>query len=105
MPRTSVQGFLEAANDADYERASQYLDLRRLPQRLRKQQGPELAWQLKVVLDRALWVDLDSLSIDPKGHVDDGLLSYRDRVGNIQLGNRKVDVLLQRVTRGDGVPI
>ena len=102
VPRTSVQGFLEAANKADYERASQYLALRKLPPWMQPYEAAELAWQLKVVFDRALWIDLDLLSTDPPGHADDGLPPYRDRVGKIEIDDRKVEVLLQRVQREDG---
>jgi MscS family membrane protein len=50
-------------------------------------------------------VELDNLSIDPKGQADDGLPSYRDFIGRINIEDLKVDILLQRVPRGDGVYI
>ena len=84
VPRSSVKGFLDAARKGDYERAAQYLDLRNLPARMGRNPGSTLAKQLKVVLDRALWVDLDLLSDDPKGHSDDGLPPYRDLLGQIE---------------------
>lgn len=105
VPRTAVAGYIRAVKDNDLETAAQYLDLRNLPAGYTRSQGPELAKQLKVVLDRALWVDLDLLSTDPKGHSDDGLPSYRDLVGQIDIGHRTVDILLQRVPRGDGIYI
>ena len=105
VPRSSVQGFFQAAGERDFERAAQYLDLRRLPRGLDKSEGPQLARQFKFVLDRALWIDLDLLSTDPKGHLDDGLPRSRDLVGQIKTPKKTFDILLQRVPRGNGVYI
>jgi len=105
VPRTAVGGYFGAVKKNDFETAAEYLDLRNMPRGYSQSDGPELARQLKVVLDRALWVDMDILSIDPNGHSDDGLPSYRDFVGRISLNDDKVDVLVQRVPRGDGIYI
>jgi MscS family membrane protein len=72
---------------------------------MKKSQGPELARHLKVVLDRTMWVDLDTVSDDPKGHLEDGLPTYRDSLGRLKTPKRTVDILLQRVPRKDGVYI
>ena len=103
VPRTSVEGFLKAASERNYERAAEYLDLRNLPRGLDQSDGPDLARELKIVFDRALWIDLDVLSADPQGHADDGLPSYRDLVGRIKTPEKTFDILVQRVPRGDGV--
>jgi MscS family membrane protein len=104
-PRTSVKGFLTAANERDYERAAEYLELRYLPRGMSKSQGPRLARQFKIILDRALWIDFGDLSTDPNGHSEDGLPSYRDHVGHIDFQGKRIDILLQRVQRDDRVPI
>jgi MscS family membrane protein len=104
-PQTSMQGFLAAARDGDYERAAEYLDLRRLPQGKAEEEGPTLARQLKISLDRGLWVDVDSLSDQPEGRKEDGLPAYRDLVGRIETPDGDVEILMQRVPRGDGVSI
>ncbi len=105
VPRSAMEGYLLAANAADYERAAQYLDLQRLPKDQRATQGPQLARRLKIVLDQKLWVDLDALSSDPEGNTNDGLSASRDRVGRIETSEKPVDILLQRVPREDGVLI
>jgi MscS family membrane protein len=105
VPRTSVESYLKAARAGDWERAAEYLDLRNLPRELEESEGAELARDLKVVLDRSLWVDLAALSPEPQGDPDDGLPSYRDRVGVIDTPAGKVEVLVQRVPRGDGAMI
>jgi MscS family membrane protein len=105
VPRTAVDGYFRATKANDFKTAAEYLDLRNLPNGYSKDDGHKLAHKLKVVLDRALWVEMDILSTDPNGHSDDGLPSYLDFIGRIDLEDRKVDILLQRVPRGDGVYI
>ena len=104
-PRSMVLGFLEAARARNFDRAANYLDVRNLPAGLDERQGPQRARQLKIVLDRVLWIDMDSLSTSPEGNVDDGLLSARDLVGRLAGQAKAYDILVQRVPRGDGVEI
>lgn len=105
VPRTSVAGYFSAVKEGDYKRAAKYLDLRHIAGKNRDKKGQELARQLQVVLDRSLWVEMDLLSLEPKGHSDDGLPANRDLVGQIELKKKKYDILLQRVPRGNGVYI
>jgi MscS family membrane protein len=105
IPRSSVAGFMAATHERDYETAAEYLDLRRLPRGLHKSDRPALARELKIVFDRTIWIDLDALSNDPKGHADDNLPPYRDWVGRIKTEKKTYDILLQRVRREDGVRI
>ena len=105
MPRSAMLGFLQACRDGDYERAAAYLDLSRRKQGDRAMAGPTLARRLKVVLDHTLWLDAETLSDDPSGHLDDGLPPHRERVGTIHTSRELVDVLLERVPREDGVLI
>ena len=104
-PRSSVRGFLSTAKDRDYARAAEYLDLRGLPAGTSGSQGPELARQLRIVLDQTLWIDVDSLSTDPEGDQNDNLSVVRERVGRISAEGKTYDLYLQRVPRGDGVYI
>jgi len=105
VPRSSVASFLTAANKRDYVRAAEYLDLHGLPVGIVESQGPELARQFKIVLDRVLWIDLDLLSTSPEGDQTDALPDVRDRVGRITGRETTYELLLQRVPREDGVPI
>jgi len=105
VPQSSLTGFFNATKERDYEKAARYLDLRRLPKRINKKQGPILARRLKIILSRATWIDLDTLSIDPEGHHNDGLPSYRDLVCKLTLPQKDVDILMQRVPRSDGTHI
>ncbi len=104
VPRSAMLGFLAACREGDYERAAEYLDLRRLGAKQRERSAV-LSRQLMFVLDRKLWVEIEDLSQQPEGHAGDGLPSYRDRVGTLDSEEGPVDILLQRVPRDDGVSI
>ena len=105
VPRSSVKRFLEAGKDGDFESAAQHLDLRNLPREMRNAKGTELARELKIILDRSLWIELDLLSDHPEGYENDGLPSYRDLLGQIETEKKTYTLLLQRVPRGDGVSV
>jgi len=105
VPRTAVAGFFSAVENQDFATAAEYLDLRNLPGGYGKDDGPKLAQQLKVVLDRTLWVEMESLSTEPAGHKDDDLPSVQDYLGRIPLEGGQIDILLQRVPRDDNVYI
>jgi len=103
VPRNSIAGFFKSINAGNYERTAKYLDLRNLPRGYTRNDGPELTRQLKVILDRSLWVEMDLLSKEAKGHNNDGLPAWRDLVGQIDITGKKFDILLQHVPRKDGV--
>jgi MscS family membrane protein len=98
-PRNAIAGYLQAMRAGDLSLATQYLDYRNLSEKTLSVGKEELARQLSVVLNRTLWVDLHSISATPQGKIDDGLPSYRERVGTIKYRGRDVDILLQRVPR------
>ncbi len=103
-PRGSIAGFLVAARAGDFARAAEYLDLRRIPAAERARRGPELARDLKIVLDRTLWVDLDALDPTPEGDTTDGLRPGVDKVGAVTTGRGPVDILVERVPGEGGQP-
>jgi MscS family membrane protein len=90
-PRGSVIGFLEACRDREYRRAASFLQLRR------GTDGPELARQFKEVLDSRLHRDLATLSAAPEGDLTDGLEPENELLGTVDLGSRRVDLMLTRV--------
>jgi len=103
-PRSSLIAFAVAVKEKNYKRAVNYLDLRNLPFSLDEQlDSEELVRKLVIVAKRAMVIDFEELSDDPLGHKDDGLPSYRDRITSMKTKNGAVDILMQRVPRGDGV--
>jgi MscS family membrane protein len=106
-PRSCVSEFFKATRDGDFERAAKYLDLRNLPRWMDEGQGPKLARQLKIVLDRTIRVDPELISADPNGNREDGLHSALESIGRIKqkYSDRSVDILLQLVPREDGIHI
>ena len=99
-PRGTIKGYFEACREGDYEKAANYLDLRRIPG-----DGPTLARQLRIILSRTLWVDIETLSQEYAGRSNDGLPSNRDRLGTIDTKAGKFDILIQQVPREDGVTV
>jgi len=105
-PRASLIGLSLSIKEGNFERAVNYLDLRNLPFTLEEElDGQELVRKLVIVAKRAMVIDLEDLSDDPLGHKDDGLPSYRDRITTMKTKAGPVDILMQRVPRGDGVSI
>jgi MscS family membrane protein len=98
-PRSTMRGFLWAGRDGDWDTAAAHLDLRgRDPS-----EGRRLARELKTVLDRKLWVDLDALSNAPEGESDDYQTRDRDLVGTIETSDGdKVKILVERVPGPEG---
>lgn len=101
-PRGALLGFLEAANDGDYARAVRYLDLSGIPPERRAEEGPRLARQVKTVLDRTLWVDLELMSDALLGNEQDGLAPGRDKIEGTPTDDRAPAFYVERVTREDG---
>lgn len=99
-PRSTVKGYLAASREGDYQKAANYLDLRRI-----QGDGSALARQLRTVLSRTMWVDVEALSPEHEGKKNDDQPANRDRLGTIDTQAGKVDVLLQLVPREDGVTI
>jgi MscS family membrane protein len=99
-PRSTVLGFLAAARAGDWALAATHLDLSGLPPASRERQGPRLARQLAIVLERTLPLDPDALSDDPAGDRQDGLPPEVERVGTVPAADGPVDVLLRRTAGG-----
>jgi len=104
-PRSSIVGFLDATSAFNWEKASEYLDLRNLPADIEEIGGPELARQLTHVISRTVWLDQYSVSDSPEGLQGDDLPGFRDELFTISAGDVEVPIWLQRVPRADGVMI
>jgi len=99
QPRSAMAGYLRAMRSADLALASHYLDYRNLSEKTLNVGKEELARQLGVVLNRTLWVDLNSISAKKEGRLNDNLPSYRELVGRVEYQGDDVDILLQHIPR------
>jgi MscS family membrane protein len=104
-PRRTVEGFRRAMRARNYGQAADYLDLRGFPPEAAKGLGPQLARQFKIVMEQQTPIDIDRLSDNPAGFLDDGLPPDVEQVGRIDTAEMPVYLRLQRVPRGDGVLI
>ncbi len=106
-PRGTVAGFLDAIGKEDLERASQYLDLRKVSQSRRKTRGPEIAREMQLLLDKGGWFYPGAmLSNAPEGHKDEEELETGfDRIGNIRADGKDIDILAEQVSNEDGTLI
>ncbi len=105
VPASTVRRFLAATKGRNYALAAEYLDLSKLAGETAASQGPKLARQLSIVLDRALWITPDLLSAETQGDQEDHLHPAYDVVGAISAGDTVYDILLQRITQRDGTAI
>jgi len=104
-PRGAVYGFALACRNGNYERATEYLDLRRLPPEEREH-APQVARQLRAVLGRTLVLDFANLSDRAEGFADARFPAWQDELGVVETDEGLVTLLLQRVPReGDGARI
>ena len=87
-----MRGFLLACREDAYGLAADYLML----DAERRTEPAQIARQLKRVLDRNLWVDLDALSDEAAGDTGDGD-RRRDFVGRIpRTGGGEIPIVLER---------
>lgn len=98
-PNGTLYGFLQAVQSGKLDIATQYLQL---SASRRQTQGPELARQLKTVLDRAFTGSLKSVSTNPEGTAQVGLPPNKERIGTLSVADADVDVILDRVDDPSG---
>jgi MscS family membrane protein len=94
-PRAAVSAFLHDARAERWEEAASALALSEAEQPRRA----ELARRLKAVLDRRLWLDLDSLSSAAAGDVRDGLPQDVELIGEIEAGAGRTPESVRLVRR------
>ena len=99
-PQGTVVGFMLSAQKGDNERALKYLDTRRSGR-----SGYRLVNELQAVLERGFSGKLGILSTKAEGRLDDNLAPAKELVGSIKSESGSLDVLLERVRRGNEPPI
>ena len=99
-PQGTVVGFIKSATQGDYERALQYVDTKK-----KDASAQKLIIALNAVLDRSFSGKLGMLSNKPEGYLDDTLPPSKERVGVVKTPSGSLDILLERVQRGNNPPI
>jgi MscS family membrane protein len=93
-PRASLAAYFALCRSGRFDEAARYLSI----DAAEAARGPELARELKAVLDRHLWVDLDSVSPVSTGQSGDGLPRSTDQIGTLPgPGGRDEPVRMVRV--------
>jgi MscS family membrane protein len=93
-PRSSITGFLRAAQSGHYRTAAQYLQV--APSR-RETAGVKLAQELEVLLDSSYKFPLSLFSSKPEGALEDSVPLEQDRMGEIRVADDAVDMVMIRV--------
>ena len=99
-PQGTVLGFIKSATQGDYERALQYLDTKKTGLSAQK-----LIVALRTILEVGFSGKLAMLSKQPEGYLDDNLPPSKERVGTVKTSSGSLDILLERVERGNNPPI
>lgn len=97
-PRASLARYFDAARADRWDEAARYLVLD-AQQRPRAQ---ELARRLKAVIDDTGWIDLDTVSDAPGGHLNDGLTHTLEEVARFTLGGHGETLRMVRRTDAQG---
>jgi MscS family membrane protein len=99
-PQGTVFGFVKSASKGDYDQALQYLDTKITGIKARK-----LIDAVQVILERGFSGKSAMLSNKPEGYLDDNLPPSKERVGTVKTSLGSLDILLERVQRGNNPPI
>lgn len=93
-PRSSITGFLRAAQSGHYRTAAQYLQV--APTR-RDTVGVKLAQELEVLLDTSYRFPLSLFANKPEGALEDNVPVEQDRMGEIRVGDDATDMVMIRL--------
>lgn len=104
-PRGAMYQFIAALRAGDYESATAHLNLTNLPSGVRNRDGADLARDLHIILDRALWIEWESLSPEVTGFSDDGLPRSKDLLGAIETKSGKIEILVEQASWIQGKPV
>lgn len=102
-PRGTVNGYIRAMAERDYDRASQYLNLHDTQG---EGEGERLAQVLQRLLDRGGNIlPYSWISDDPEGRTDDNLPQGIDRVGSVSLNDEIIQLYVEEISEADEPPL
>ena len=103
-PRGTVNGFLKAVSDQNFNRASQYLYLKRSFRKTKERQ--RIVKLMQNILDQSGNIIPTSLiSNKPTGNIDDELEPELELVGTVNINNKDVNLYLENNEKADAPPI
>jgi len=97
-PRASLRAFLDAAGSGRWQEATRYLSLTAA----QHGRGARLAEHLKSVIDSRRLIDLETVSGESSGHLDDGLPANLEQVAALRVDDREEPVRLRRASDAEG---
>ncbi len=103
-PRDSIHRFLEACHRNKYNVAAEYLNLNKISPQRRTSEGPELARQLSLLLDRNASFEVSQLSDQPEGNTADNS-AFLDDLATFDLEGEPVTLQMERVTEVGTGPV
>jgi MscS family membrane protein len=103
-PHGAIVQFLEACHSRDYQKASHYLDLRKMPAKAQATAGADLARQLEDLLDDTPF-DISALSRNPEGDESNGLSKSFEDLYKFQLEGQTFEMQLERVQLKPGLRV
>src|SRR4029078_135359 len=101
-PRGSIVELSRVAERDDFTSAALFMQLRSAAQR---RNAPQLAGDLKKIIDSELHESLSRISDAPAGDLEDGLPPDRDHIGPINVEAQKFYIELVRMPNKDSGPI
>jgi len=101
-PAATIEAFLSTTTQRDYDTATNYLRLTKLPKGFDKSNGPELARMLRILINQKLWIHLDELSNEYKGNLDDGLPNNLEFISSINTPEGTKNLYLRRYSDSSG---
>jgi len=104
-PRSTVTAFLQACDRGDYQKATEYLDLRKLAAQRRAERGRELAQELEAILNSDTRFDVLRLSQDAQGDLSDDPNPALEHVTTIISNDQSFPIELERVELQPGNPV
>ncbi|MEM1405028.1 MAG: mechanosensitive ion channel domain-containing protein [Pseudomonadota bacterium] len=106
LPRTPLQlmvAMADAGERKDWNKAAEYLDMRYLPDDVKKWEARDLLDALRIVWNQQNLIDITQISDEPDGKQNDGLPAYRDLLGLVLKDDgEEVPIFLQRIPDGEG---
>ncbi|NEM99066.1 mechanosensitive ion channel family protein [Pontibacter burrus] len=103
-PKGTVEGFIKAVANQNYQKAAQYLNIDTTL--IKTRNGPVLAQALQQLMDRTgKMMPYAWISDSPEGNINDDLGPNLDQVGTITINADRTDLVLERTQGPDGGPI